>query len=122
MPGMSPNDHLSEAEREQGLRMVIRDGLATQAMVTLTGGVFLVAFALLLGASNTVIGLLAAIPALAELIQIPSVSLVARILDMEEKKRRTKRMKKRIILISPSRYRRTTRRRRCRGTPPARRR
>lgn len=48
-------------------------------MVTLTGGIFLVAFALALGASNTVIGLLAAIPPLAELIQIPSIWLVDRL-------------------------------------------
>jgi MFS family permease len=48
-------------------------------MVTLTSGIFLVAFALALGASNTVIGLLAAIPPLAELIQLPSIWLVERI-------------------------------------------
>jgi MFS family permease len=45
-------------------------------MVTLTGGVFLVAFALKLEASNTIIGLLAAIPPLAQLIQIPAIYLV----------------------------------------------
>ncbi|ODS40130.1 MFS transporter [Candidatus Altiarchaeales archaeon WOR_SM1_SCG] len=45
-------------------------------MVTLTGGVFLVAFALKLGASNFVIGLLAAIPPLAHLIQILAIYLV----------------------------------------------
>ena len=57
-------DDLSEEDVQYGLRAVIKDGLASQAMVTLTGGVFLVAFALKLGASNTIIGLLAAIPAL----------------------------------------------------------
>ena len=72
-------DTLTEAEVQSGLRAVIRDGLASQAMVTLTGGVFLVAFALKLGASNLVIGLLAAIPPLAQLIQIPSILLVERI-------------------------------------------
>jgi hypothetical protein len=55
-------DTLTEEEIKKGLRSVIRDGLTTQTMVTLTGGVFLVAFALKLGASNTIIGLLAAIP------------------------------------------------------------
>lgn len=72
-------DTLTEAEVQSGLRAVIRDGLASQAMVTLTGGVFLVAFALKLGASNLVIGLLAAIPPLAQLIQIPSIFLVEKI-------------------------------------------
>jgi len=69
-------DTLTEEEIQKGLRSVIRDGLTTQTMVTLTGGVFLVVFALKLGASNLVIGLLAAIPALAQLIQIPSIYLV----------------------------------------------
>lgn len=69
-------DTLTEEEIQSGLRSVIKDGLTTQTMVTLTGGVFLVAFALKLGASNLVIGLLAAIPLLAQLIQIPSVYLI----------------------------------------------
>lgn len=69
-------DALTEEEIELGLRNVIRDGLAAQTMVTLTGGAFLVAFALMLGASNLVIGLVAAIPPLAQLIQIPSIYLV----------------------------------------------
>jgi MFS family permease len=72
-------DTLTEAEVQSGLRAVIRDGLASQAMVTFAGGVFLVAFALKLGASNVVIGLLAAIPPLAQLIQIPSIVLVEKI-------------------------------------------
>jgi len=72
-------DTLTEAEVQSGLRAVIKDGLASQAMVTFTGGVFLVAFALKLGASNLVIGLLAAIPPLAQLIQIPTIFLVEKI-------------------------------------------
>lgn len=70
---------LTDEEVSHGLKLVIRDGLATQAMVTLTGGIFLVAFALQLGASNTVVGLLAAIPPLAELLQIPSIYIVDRV-------------------------------------------
>ncbi|MBE0516805.1 MAG: MFS transporter [Methanophagales archaeon] len=69
-------DTLTEEEIQRGLRTVIKDGLTTQAMVTLTGGVFLVAFAVKLGASNLVIGLLAAITPLAQLVQIPSIYLV----------------------------------------------
>ncbi len=74
-----PVEALTDEEVRHGLKQVIRDGLATQAMVTLTGGIFLVAFALQLGASNTVIGLLAAIPPLAELLQIPSICIVDRV-------------------------------------------
>jgi hypothetical protein len=69
-------DVLTEEEIELGLRNVIRDGLAAQTMVTLTGGTFLVAFALMLGASVLVIGLVAATPPLAQLIQIHSIYLV----------------------------------------------
>ncbi len=72
-------ENLTGEEIQRGLKLVIRDGLATQAMVTLTGGIFLVAFALQLGASNTVIGLLAAIPPLAELLQIPAIYIVDRV-------------------------------------------
>jgi MFS family permease len=76
---MNPKETLSEAEITKGLSFIIKDGLATQAMVTLTSGIFLVAFGLQLGASNTVIGLLAAIPPLAELIQMPAISVVEKI-------------------------------------------
>jgi len=73
---MKSEKMLTEVEIQNGLSNVIKDGLATQAMLTLTGGVFLVTFALKMGASNLIIGLLAAIPPLAQLIQIPSVYLV----------------------------------------------
>jgi MFS family permease len=73
---LEAKETLTEEEIQTGLRSVIKDGLTSQAMVTLTGGAFLVAFALKLGASNLVIGLLAAIPPLVQLIQIPSIYLV----------------------------------------------
>jgi len=60
-------DTLTEEEVQPGLKTLLKDGLTSQAMVTLTGGVFLVAFALKLGASNLQIGLLAAIPPLTQL-------------------------------------------------------
>jgi MFS family permease len=72
-------DTLTEEEVQLGLRAIIKDGLASQAMVTFTGGAFLVAFALKLGASNLVIGFLAAIPPLMQLLQIPSIFLVEKI-------------------------------------------
>jgi MFS family permease len=76
---MDPQQTISDDDRARGLSYIVRDGLATQAMVTLTGGVFLVAFGLQLGASNTVIGLLAAIPPLAELIQMPAITVVEKV-------------------------------------------
>lgn len=79
MDAKMPKDTLTDGDLEHRLRGVLTSGLATRAMSTFTGGAFLVAFALKLGASNFVIGLLAAIPALAQLIQIPSIYLVERI-------------------------------------------
>ena len=67
---------LTAPELKKGLNASIHDGILSQMMVTLTSGVFLVSLALELGASNVVIGLLAAIPALMQLVQIPAVLLV----------------------------------------------
>jgi MFS family permease len=76
---MDPQETMNDADLKTGLSYIIKDGLATQAMVTLTSGIFLVAYGLQLGASNTVIGLLAAIPPLAELIQMPAITIVERV-------------------------------------------
>ncbi len=61
------------------LRLILYDALASEAMGTLTTGVFLVAFALALGASNFAIGVLAAVPFCVQLLQIPAVLLVERL-------------------------------------------
>lgn len=70
---------LSETQTEFALKYIIMDGVASQAMGILTGGAFLVAFAVILGASNFVIGLMAAIGPLAQLLQLPSIFLVEKI-------------------------------------------
>jgi len=72
-------ENLTEQQVQSGLSYVIKDGIASQAMGILTGGAFLVAFAIKLGASNLVIGLLAAIGPLAQLLQLPSIFLVEKI-------------------------------------------
>jgi len=69
-------DQLNDDDIQSGLRTFMKDALATQMMNTLTASTFIVAFALLLGASNFIIGLLASIPLLAQLIQIPAIQLV----------------------------------------------
>lgn len=65
-------------ELQKGLKLVIKDGMISQAMSTLSAGTFLVAFALELGASNLVIGILAGLTPLIQLIQLPSIYLVER--------------------------------------------
>lgn len=72
-------EKLNDKQIDVALKNVIRDGIASQTMGILTGGAFLVAFAVKLGASNFVIGLLAAIGPLAQLLQLPSIFIVEKI-------------------------------------------
>lgn len=69
---------LSEEQTEAGLRYVLWMGLASHAMGTLAGGVFVVKVALSFGASLFVVGLLAALPSLAQLAQLPAAYAVER--------------------------------------------
>ena len=75
----APKESITEEELKTGLHGVTLDGLATRVTVTLASGAFLVAFALKLGASNAVIGLLAAIPFMTHVIQLPTVYLVEKL-------------------------------------------
>ncbi len=72
-------ERLTEEDLRQALTNVVRHGLASQATVTLTGGAFLVGLAVQLGASNTMIGLLAAVTPLMQLLQIPSIYLIEKV-------------------------------------------
>lgn len=78
-PRFKPKESLTEQEIQTGLDAVIKDGVASQAMGILTGGAFLTAFAIKLGASNFVIGLLAAIGPLSQLLQLPSIFMVEKL-------------------------------------------
>lgn len=73
-----PQVELSTEDVDRGLKLVVRDGLASEMMTTLTGGAFLVSLALLMGASNFQIGLIAALPTLANLFQLVAIYLVHR--------------------------------------------
>jgi MFS family permease len=73
---LSPSDNLTEEQVDSGLKYVVKDGLLAEAMAVLTGGAFLTAMAVRFGATNFQIGLLAAIPTLANLFQLLSVYLV----------------------------------------------
>ena len=66
-------------EQQKGLHYILYHGIMFQIMVTLSGGAFIIAFALLLGASNFLIGLLAAGPFLGNIFQIPAVLLVEKV-------------------------------------------
>ncbi|MGO9122851.1 MAG: MFS transporter, partial [Desulfomonilaceae bacterium] len=71
-------DQANDSDVQRGLLALLYEGVCSQLMDTLTSGAFLVAFALLMGASNTVIGLLAAVSPLTQLLQLPAIYLVDR--------------------------------------------
>ncbi|MCD6384460.1 MFS transporter [Candidatus Sumerlaeota bacterium] len=64
---------------QKSLRYVVLDGIFSWTLVSLTGGAFLIDYSLQLGASNVVIGLIAAIPFLGNAFQLPALFLIERI-------------------------------------------
>lgn len=79
MSWYSPVTELSELQRERGLRYLFQDGLCSHAMTLLVTGAFLPGMALALGASNFVIGLLASLGPVSQMMQIPAIILVDRV-------------------------------------------
>jgi Na+/melibiose symporter-like transporter len=75
---LQPSDQLTNNEVKTGLHLILKDGLATETMNTLTAGTFLTAIALYMGASNVQIGILAALPTFTNIFQLISVWLVQR--------------------------------------------
>ena len=75
---LQPKPRLTKQDVRKGLRLVIFDGILAEAMTSLTGGAFLVALALLMGASNFQIGLLASLPTFTNVFQLLSIILVRR--------------------------------------------
>lgn len=73
---LKPKEVLTESEVRRGMKVVIWDGLASEMMTTFTGSAFLVAMALLMGANNVQIGILAALPTFTNIFQLISIWLV----------------------------------------------
>jgi MFS family permease len=73
---LKPKEELTESEVRRGMKVVIWDGLASEMMTTFTGSAFLVAMALLMGANNVQIGILAALPTFTNIFQLISIWLV----------------------------------------------
>ncbi len=78
-PSLSPDREITPEAMARGKRNMVQDAAWTSVMGALYSGVVLVAFALELGASPLLIGLLAAIPFLSQLAQLPAVLLVERL-------------------------------------------
>lgn len=66
------------ARERDPLRPLFWDAAFATAVGSLNSGVVLVAYALYFGASNQIVGVLAAIPLLTQLLQAPAVVLAAR--------------------------------------------
>lgn len=79
MPWQSGNSRPPLTGTERTFRLVLYDALASEAMGTLTTGVFLAGFLVDLGASNVAIGVLAAVPFAVQFLQLPAVVLVERL-------------------------------------------
>jgi len=75
---LQPSDQLTNTQVKTGLHLILKDGLATETMNTLTAGTFLTAIGLYMGASNVQIGILAALPTFTNIFQLISVWLVQR--------------------------------------------
>ncbi len=73
-----PKPILEEADIDKGMRFLLFDGIFAQTTLVLTTGAFVIGLALALGASNTVIGLLAAVGPVMQALQVPAIYLVER--------------------------------------------
>lgn len=66
-------------EMRRGMNRLVQESVYSSATTALTSGVILTAFALHLGASNFVVGLLASAPFLGQLLQGPAILLVEKL-------------------------------------------
>ncbi len=76
--GLQPQAVMTELQRERGLHLLVIEAAFSGGTAALTTGVILTAFALHLGASNVMVGVLASAPFLTQLLQLPAILLVER--------------------------------------------
>ena len=76
---LRPDPVVTPDDLERGKRSLVKDAAWASLVGALYGGVILVGFALELGATPFLIGLLAAIPFVAQLAQLPAIALVERL-------------------------------------------
>ena len=76
---LSPKPTISDQEVTTGLRWMTREGMASMGFNSITTSGILAAFALVLGANNFQIGILAAIPFITQPLQIPAILLGERL-------------------------------------------
>ena len=75
---LKPKPTISDRDVNSGLRWLNLEGLVSNALFSIIGSGLLVAFALALGANNLQVGILAALPSLMQVVQLPATWLVER--------------------------------------------
>ncbi|MVN93048.1 MFS transporter [Mucilaginibacter aquatilis] len=73
-----PTEKITTSQLNNGLNLVIADGLSAEAMVVFTSGTFLTAMAINMGATNFQLGVLAALPTFTTIFQLAAIWLVRR--------------------------------------------
>ncbi len=73
---ISPSPTLNERQLQSSLRLMVWEGAASGAMFSLGSGGLMAAFALALGANNLQVGILAALPFITQVAQLPSILAV----------------------------------------------
>ncbi len=76
---LQPRPTISEPELARGLRFLTMEGAFSMGLFSITTSGFLAAYALALGASNLQIGILAALPFLMQILQLPAIWLVEKV-------------------------------------------
>ena len=75
---LSPDEDVTPADFSRGTAALVQDAAWARLTGSLYAGVVLVGFALALGAIPTQIGILSAIPLLAQVLQLPAIALIER--------------------------------------------
>ena len=76
---LSPQMDLSERDVERGMRMLVWEGASTMGFGSILASGFLTAYALMLGANNLQVGILAAVPFLMQPLQLVQTPIVERL-------------------------------------------
>ena len=79
MNTLNPQATITAAECAHAMRLLVIEAAFSGGAAALTSGVILTAFALHLGASNVMVGVLASAPFLCQLLQLPAILLVERL-------------------------------------------
>ncbi len=76
---LRPSPTLTQDDVAHSLRMMVLEGVASGALFSLGSGGFMAAYALALGANNLQVGVLAALPFVTQMLQVPAILAIERL-------------------------------------------